>query len=136
MVIASPLCGKKPFSKGKYCVTVQNSEEFADAVSRFAPSTKFVYINQSTIDEKINSKNVIFSKSSKMAVRVSGITKGHMIHYTSHSAKLWRKCGYQLDQPDTTVHFNPRASTSLETKDESAIENDAVDEITDFDLGD
>ena len=32
----------------------------------------------------------------------------HMIYCTSHSAKLWRNCGYKLDQLDITVHFNPR----------------------------
>ena len=56
---------------------------------------------------------------------------------TTHSAKLWRNCGYKLDQPDITVHFNTRASESLKTKDESAIlANHAEGENSDFEDGD
>ena len=74
--------------------------------------------------------------SSVQTVRVLGITKAHMIHCTSHSAKLWRNCGSQLDQPDVTVHFNPRKSASLVTKDKSAVENNAEEQITNFEVGD
>ena len=111
---------QKTFSKGKDSIIVQNTKEFADAVSRFVLSTKVAYIDQLTIDEKINSE-MPFERT----VRVPVITKAHMIHCTSHSAKLWRNCGYQLDQIGITVHFNPRKSASSATKDESAIENDA-----------
>ena len=122
---------QKTFSKGKARMIVQNAKEFADPVSRFVLSTKVAHIDQSlAIDEKINSE-MLFERT----VRVPGITKAHMIHCTSHSAKLWRNCGYQLDQPDITVHFNPRESTSLETNDESAIENDAEEVMTDFEVG-
>ena len=82
-----------------------------DAVSRLVPSIKVAYIDRSTIDEKINSE-----MSFERTVRVPGITKAHMIHCTSHSAKLWRNCGYQLDQLDITVQFSPRASASLAPK--------------------
>ena len=90
-----------------------------------------MYIDESTIDEKINSEMHF-----KWALRVPGITKFHMIHCRSHSAKLRRKCGYQLDQTGITVHFNPGEPASLETKDKSAIENDAENENTDFEVGD
>ena len=64
---------------------VQNAEEFADVVSRFVPSTKVAYIDQSTIDAKIN-----FEMPFEHTVRVPGISKAHMIHCMTHSAKLWR----------------------------------------------
>ena len=102
---------QKTFSKGKDHIIVQNPEEFSDAVSRFVQSTKVAYIEQSTIDAKINSEMPF-----EHTVRVPGISKAHIIHCTTHSAKLWRNCGYKLDQPDITVHFNTRASESLETK--------------------
>ena len=44
MVIASPLCGRKPLVKKK--IAFKNAEEFADAVSRFVPPTKVSYIDQ------------------------------------------------------------------------------------------
>ena len=47
------------------------------------------------MDEKINSE-MPFERTA----RVPGFTKAHMIRCTSHSAKLWRNCGYQLDQID------------------------------------
>ena len=101
-------------------------------MSRFVPSTKVACIGQSTIDVKINSEMPF-----EHTVRVPVISKAHIIHCTTHSAKLWRNCGYKLDQTDITVHFNTRASESLETKDESAIlANHAEGENSDFEVGD
>ena len=42
-------------SKGKDRIIVLKAKEFADVVSRFVPSKKIAYIDQSTIDVKINS---------------------------------------------------------------------------------
>ena len=121
---------QKTFSKGKDRIIVQNAEEFADALSRFVPSTKVAYIDRSTMRKSI-------LKCLLSTLRVPGISKAHMIHCTTHSAELWRNCSYKLDQPDITIHFNTRASESLETKDESAIlANHAEGENSDFEVGD
>ena len=66
---------QKTFSKDKDCTIVQNVEEFLDAALRFVPSTKVVYIDQSTIDGKINSEMPF-----EQTIRVTGITKAHIIH--------------------------------------------------------
>ena len=73
--------------------------------------------------------------SFEWTLRVPAITKVHMTHCKSLLVKLWRNCGYQLDQTDITAHFNPRESAPLETKDKSAIENYIEKEITDFEVG-
>ena len=70
-------------------------------------------------------------------VKVPDISKAHMIHCTTCSAKLSRNCSYNLGQPDVTVHFDTRAAESLETKDESAIlANYAEGGNSDFEVGD
>ena len=73
--------------------------------------------------------------SFEWTLRVPAITKVHMTHCKSLLVKLWRNCGYQLDQTDITAHFNPSESAPLETKDKSAIENYIEKEITDFEVG-
>ena len=87
---------QKTFSKGEDCIIVQNADEFPNVVSRFVSSTKVAYIDQSTIDAKIN-----YEMPLKHTVRVPSISKAHMIHCTTHSAKLWRNCAYKLEQPES-----------------------------------